>query len=170
MTLRVGKDAFLFQEFKPLLDDLIEKKAFSVDLGVDFYANVHSRSDEVDKFIITLAEMGGQPVAGHVASILGDTCVYLLGASNNVGRKLNAAYLLQWQVIEMAKAAGCRWYDLGGIDKQTNPGVYRFKQRMGGHEVDIPGPFEMRSPSMRGLLTQFGETVYSSLKPYLVRP
>jgi hypothetical protein len=166
---RHGKDMLLLEQFIPLFNDLISKKAFSVDLGIDFYANVQSQSTDTEKFLVTLADNEGIPVAGHVASILGDSCVYLLGATNDDGRKLNAAYLLQWEVIKQAKAMGCRWYDLGGIDSEKNPGVYRFKQRMGGMEVTIPGPYEKRATGARAFLVHIGEKIYSALKPYLVR-
>ena len=38
-------------------------------------------------------------------------------------------------LFEAAVAGGLKWYDLGGIDPDGNPGVYRFKARMGGSEV-----------------------------------
>jgi len=170
MALRHGKDISFFEQFIPLFNDLITKKAFSVDLGIDFYANVQRQSADTEKFIVTLADHAGHPVAGHVASILGDTCVYLLGATNDAGRKLNAAYLLQWEIIKKAKDMGCRWYDLGGIDHVKNPGVYRFKQRMGGMEVTISGPYEKRATGAKAFLVQVGEKIYTLLKPYLVRP
>lgn len=169
LEIRAGKDTTLFQQFIPLFNELIIEKAFTVDLGIDFYASVHEKSSDSEKYFVTLALINEKPIAGHVASILGDTCVYLLGAANDLGRKLNAAYLLQWNTIKLAKDHGCRWYDLGGIDPEGNPGVYRFKQRMGGQEVDICGPYEMRPTGYRPLLTQFGEKAYKLVKPYLVR-
>ena len=48
------------------------------------------------KLTVLLAMSEGQPVAGHVSSLLGDTCIYLLGASNDEGRNTRAAYLLQF--------------------------------------------------------------------------
>jgi hypothetical protein len=170
LDLRSGQDILLFDQFIPLFNDLITKKAFSVDLGIDFYVNVHNQSADTEKFIVTIADDMGIPIAGHVCSILGDTCVYLLGATNDAGRKSNAAYLLQWEVIKKAKALGCRWYDLGGIDPVKNPGVYRFKQRMGGMEITIPGPYEKKAAGARAFLVQTGEKLFSALKPYLVRP
>ncbi len=169
IALYIGSDTYLFQKFIPLYNSMKNKKSFFVDIGIDLYEKVHDQSENIEKFIITIAEIDGHPIAGHVASILGDTCVYLLGASIEAGRNLNASYLLHWHVIEMAKASGCRWYDLGGIDQNTNPGVYVFKKRIGGFEIDYPGPFELKSAGLQGLLAQLGEKTYKSLKPYLVR-
>ncbi|NTU73054.1 aminoacyltransferase [Candidatus Roizmanbacteria bacterium] len=169
LIVRIGKDYSMFQEFIPLFNELIAEKNFSVDLDVNFYADVQKGAASGDNFFILLAEYEGKPIAGHVASILGDTCVYLLGAANNIGREMNAAYLLQWKAIQLGKAAVCRWYDLGGIDPDENPGVYNFKKRMGGQEKTLPGPYQVNPAGIKSLLTQFGEVVYSFMKPYLKR-
>lgn len=169
LTVRTGQNASIFEEFIPLYNDLIEKKNFSVDLDVNFYADVQKCAPDEDRFLVTLAEHEGVTVAGHVGSILGNTCVTLLRAVNNTGRNLKAAYYLHWLVIQKAKMAGCHWYDLGGIDSVGNPGVYEFKSRMGGQEIIIPGPYQMSPTGNRAMLTQLGEKVYTAMKPYLVR-
>lgn len=169
LIIHSGKDISVFQKFIPLFNELIIKKDFSVDLGIALYADVHKLSPDSEKFFVTIAEFNGTPVAGHVASILGNTCVYLLGSANVIGRSLSAAYLLQWQAITNAKNAGCRWYDLGGIDSHDNPGVYAFKQRMGGQERTLHSPYQINPTGIRANLTELGEKVYMFLKPYLVR-
>ncbi len=90
---------------------------------------------------VMIARDGNQDVAGHVVSMLGDTAVYLFGATNDRGRSSKAGYQLMWQSMMRAKENGCSWFDLGGIDTDANPGVTRFKKRMGGMEVTAPGPF-----------------------------
>lgn len=170
LTVRAGQSFGFFKEFTPLFNDFLREKNFTVDLDAGFYERVQEEATEKDRFYVSLADYQGQVVAGHVASMLGDTCVYLLGAANRKGRDLNAAYFLQWQVIRASKAAGCRWYDLGGIDPVHNPGVYDFKKRMGGQERALPGPYELHPGGLRTLLTRCGEWVYRRLKPLLVRP
>jgi hypothetical protein len=169
LTVRTGQDASVFHDFIPLYNELINEKNFFVDLDVQFYANVQECAADGDKFFIMLAEHEGSTVAGHVSSILGNTCVTLLRAVNNIGRNLNAAYLLHWNTIQLAKAAGCQWYDLGGIDPEGNPGVYEFKSRMGGQEITIPGPYQIKPTGHRAILVPLAEKVYTALKPYLVR-
>ena len=63
---------------------------------------------------------------------MGNKGIYLLGASNDTGRKLKGSYLLQWKAIEWMKAQGCKWYDLGGIDPVENKGTYIFKSGLSG--------------------------------------
>jgi lipid II:glycine glycyltransferase (peptidoglycan interpeptide bridge formation enzyme) len=169
LTVRIEQDYATFLQFIPLFNELINEKKFSVDLGSDFYGGVQKVAPVGDKFIIMLAENEGRVIAGHVASNLGDTCVYLLGAADKTGREMNAAYLLQWKAIQLGKAAGLRWYDLGGIDAEKNPGVYTFKKRMGGQERTLPGPYQMKPVGAKATLAELGEKLYTRLKPYLAR-
>ena len=102
-------------------------------------------------------------MAGHVASLLGDTSVYLLGATLEAGLKAKASYLLQWNAILEAKKRGLSWYDLGGIDPEGNPGVYHFKKGLGGLEVCAAGPFEMAPGASTALVLRAGEWLYRAL-------
>jgi lipid II:glycine glycyltransferase (peptidoglycan interpeptide bridge formation enzyme) len=55
-------------------------------------------------------------------------------------------------------------YDLGGVDEDENPGVYKFKQGMGGDEVIAPGPYECVADSLRGRLARAAEKAYRRVK------
>ncbi|MDY7108510.1 MAG: GNAT family N-acetyltransferase, partial [Planctomycetota bacterium] len=157
LTIRTGTSNALFDRFAELHDDLRETKSFRVDLDAAFYAHLQHRLDEADRLRVTLAERNGRLVAGHVASLLGDTCVFLLGAAGAAGRRTKASYLLQWHAIRAARTAGCRAYDLGGVDPDANPGVFHFKQGLGGREVHAPGPFDRRPRRPRQLLLSGAE-------------
>jgi lipid II:glycine glycyltransferase (peptidoglycan interpeptide bridge formation enzyme) len=158
-----GTDSIIFQQLTDLYSDLRERKKFDVDLEPDFYQKVQQNLPEHEKFVVHVAKFDGKPVAAHLGSYLGDTAVYLLGASNQEGNKLNASYLLQWVVMLYAKQKGCTWYDLGGIDPDNNPGVYRFKQRMGGIELTAPGPYEALPEGLKGRFIRFTEKVYRTI-------
>lgn len=157
LTIRAGTDAGLFDRFVELHDELREHKSFDVRLNASFYGNVHRELDEDDRFRITIAERDGRPVAGHVASLLGDTCVFLLGAAIACGRQTRASYLLQWHAILAARDRGCRVYDLGGIDAHGNPGVYHFKRGLAGEEIVAPGPFDLRPRGPKQLIVSGAE-------------
>lgn len=160
LQVRTSTDADTFAAFCNLYDELLARKEFAVELDARFYADVQRRLAEDQRFEVTLAEHEGQPVAGHVASALGDTCVYLLGAANEEGLRHKASYLLQWKVIVRARERGCRWYDLGGIDPDGNPGVYAFKAGLGGIDVTAPGPFECRPTRLAGAVVGAAERAY----------
>jgi hypothetical protein len=153
-------DASLFSEFASLFDELIARKGFEVPLGSDFYADVQARLPETERLLLAIAWIDDAPAAGVVAGLHGDTAVYLLGASNDAGRKGNASYRLQWKVMEAAASRGCRWYDLGGVDSDANPGVYKFKLGFGGEERESPGPYEFAGDRLRWTAVRAAERAY----------
>lgn len=142
----------VFVEYCALHRQLLERKQLFVDLGPDFFMALQAGLSPESRFVVHLAVSQGRVVAGHIGAFHGDTAVYLLGATSDEGLKCNASYFLQWQVIEYAKQRGCRWYDLGGIDREKNPTVYEFKSRMGGVDVSAPGPFESGPVFRRSVL------------------
>ena len=158
-----GTDDAMFEKFQSLFDELRERKWFDVVLGPDFFRHLQGSLHESEKYVIHLVEAEGVPIAGHVGSFIGDTGVYLLGAANQAGNKLMASYLMQWRVMLHAQERGCRWYDLGGVDADENPGVYRFKQRMGGQEVSAAGPCET-GPLVAGYLVSASEKLYRKVR------
>jgi lipid II:glycine glycyltransferase (peptidoglycan interpeptide bridge formation enzyme) len=159
-----GADVALFEEFCRLFDGLIDRKGFEVDLDARFHADVQRALDPSEQFLVTLAYQDGEAVSGHVASLLGDTCVYLLGATSRRGLERQAAYLLQWHVMATARERGCTSYDLGGIDPEANPGVYDFKKGLRGIELFSPGPFEAAPRGVRRWLALRGERLYRALR------
>jgi lipid II:glycine glycyltransferase (peptidoglycan interpeptide bridge formation enzyme) len=163
-SIRSSTDPELFTEFCTLFEQLIQRKQFEVDLDARFYAQVQEHLANSERFHISIVDVKGQPVAGHVSSMLGDTCVYLLGASNQEGLRSKASYLLQWHIIQVAHKQDCQWYDLGGIDPEDNPGVYHFKQGLGGIDITAPGPFELSPSKLKGCLVAGGEYLYRTIR------
>ena len=61
------------------------------------------------KMQIFLCEKEGQLLNALIVTAIGDTAIYLLGATTDEGTKLKGAYLLQWRAIQWLKERGCRW-------------------------------------------------------------
>jgi hypothetical protein len=163
LTVVEGTDPALFEDFFPLFDELVSRKGFDVTLRPEFYAQVQERLPETERFHIAIAWSEGRPVAGVVVTIHGDTGTYLLGASNDAGRKTGAAYLLQWNAIQATIRAGGRWYDLGGVDAEGNPGVYKFKLGFNGTELSAPAPCELTPGPVRAALVRGAERAFRAL-------
>lgn len=142
LTVRSCRDVEGLRAFRALFDEFVVRKGFHAPLGADFYGAVQADLPESERFHVLLAERDGRVVAGHLSSALGDTLVYLLGATAPEALPVNAAYLLQWRAIELARERGCAWYDLGGVDPEGNPGVHHFKEGLGGSEVTAAGPVQ----------------------------
>jgi hypothetical protein len=138
-----GTGSELFAEFRRLYDEMMARKNFETTVSLPEFEQIQQRLPESQKLIVMISRKDGRPMTGLVSSGVGDTGVYLLGATSNDGMKSKGSYLLQWKMMLRLKERGCRWYDLGGINPDTNPGVYHFKQGMGGEEVRGLGRFSL---------------------------
>ena len=164
-VVRWSDSAAALDEFAGMLARVEEAKGFDAAIQPSRLARVNGAISEASaRFRVGLVEHDGANVAGIVVSVLGDTMVYLLGATPAEGRRINAANLLQWDAMRQARAAGARVYDLGGIDAEENPGVHRFKARMGGREALAPGPYEFRPAGPRARLVGVAERCYRGLR------
>jgi len=117
-----------------------------------------------------LAEYNNKVIASNIVLYFGNYCVYLHGASSNECRNVMAPYLLQWQQIIDAKKAGCKKYDLWGINssqklikskaykvKDSWQGITRFKKGFSGYEKNYIGAYEL-------VFNNIGYTIYKSIK------
>ncbi len=99
-----------------------------------------------------------------VASAIGDSAIYLLGATSDAGLHSKGAYLLHWHLIDWLKAKGTRWYDLGGIDPERNPGVYQFKKGFSGADVCQIEPLVMYESAVSFAMVKAGLAVRQALQ------
>lgn len=74
---------------------------------------------------------------------MGNTGIYLLGASNELGMKYKSAYLVQWEAIKWLRNLRILRCDLKGIDEIKNPGVYKFKVGISENEDRDFSSFEI---------------------------
>jgi lipid II:glycine glycyltransferase (peptidoglycan interpeptide bridge formation enzyme) len=149
-----GFDDNLYNLFSNIYEEMHERKKFFEFVDINKMRAVQKDLQDHFKMTIMLCEFEAEPVSAVVCTAIGDTGIYLLGATNDKGRTLQASYLVQWRVIEWLKARGCRWYDLGGIDPEKNPGTYHFKAGLSGRlgkEVRYLGQFD----GCRNLLSSF---------------
>lgn len=159
-----GYEHELFVQFLPLYDDIHQRKHFTSAVDPRVFQEIQRQLLPTDKMQILLAFWEDRPVAGLISSYLGDTCLGLLGASDEAGRRCQAAYLLHRENIQRAKAAGLEWYDLGGIDPEGNPDGYLFKAGLGGEDCEFIGEFEANKSSLGKTALCAAETAYRWLK------
>jgi lipid II:glycine glycyltransferase (peptidoglycan interpeptide bridge formation enzyme) len=124
-----------FRTFCDIYNQMRKRKAFDTTVDVEEFARIQEHLPEPHRMRVLICEDRGVPVAGLVASAMGDSAIYLLGATSDTALKSQGAYLLQWTMIQWLKENGIRWYDLGGIDPVGNPGVYSFKRGFSGADV-----------------------------------
>jgi lipid II:glycine glycyltransferase (peptidoglycan interpeptide bridge formation enzyme) len=146
LEIEEGDDLGRFDLFADLYREMMARKKFDTDVDVEKFREMVRNRDEFAWLRVFICRSGGVASAAVVVSAVGDTGIYLLGATNSEGMKSKSSYLLHWRVISWLKERGCRWYDLGGINPQSNPGVFHFKKGFSGDDVRQMGRFEF-SPS-----------------------
>lgn len=137
-----GFDSRLFEFFKCLFFETIRIKKFTPGADVNEFARIQKKLLPNQRMRITICNAKGVYVSSSVCSAIGDVVIGLLSATGDLGRRVQAYYLLQWDEILWAKKMGKSYYELGGIDPETNPGVYRFKSGLGGQEVTLLGVYD----------------------------
>ena len=130
-----GDELERYGAFCRLYAQMWRRKRFWTGVHVEEFARIQERLPQFERMKIFLCEHKGTPVAALVCSAMGDTGIYLLGASIDADMRLKASYLLHWNVIKWLKKSGIRYYDLGGIDPIKNPGGHQFKRGLSGVDV-----------------------------------
>jgi lipid II:glycine glycyltransferase (peptidoglycan interpeptide bridge formation enzyme) len=69
------------------------------------------------------------------------TTIYLLGFSNEEGKKFQVNSYLLWEAIKNAKEKGSNSFDIGGIDYNQKGGITHFKKGLNGIPYQLIGEF-----------------------------
>jgi hypothetical protein len=124
-----------YRAFCGMYKQMRNRKTFESAVNIEEFEQIQEDLPETHRMRILMCEQEGVPVAGVVASAMGDSAIYVLGATSDNGLDAKGSYLLQWTLIQWLKEIGVREYDLGGIDPQQNAGVYHFKRGLSGTDV-----------------------------------
>ena len=166
LVLEVSDSPDSYREFLRLYEAMRARKQFDTSVDVQQFARIHERLSSSARMQIFLARKGGEAVGALVCSVMGDTAIYLLGATNEKAKELKAANLLQWRAMLWLKDHGAHWYDLGGIDPGANPGGYHFKTGLGGAETTQLSPHLMAT----GVFSQIALRSLAWLRRRRARP
>jgi lipid II:glycine glycyltransferase (peptidoglycan interpeptide bridge formation enzyme) len=155
--------------FCQIYSQMRKRKTFETTVDADEFGRIQETLAESQRMRILICEDKGVPVAGLVASAMGDSAIYLLGATSDDGLYSKGAYLLQWTLIRWLKELGIQSYDLGGIDPEGNPGVYHFKRGLSGVDVCQINPLAASDSAVSSGIVKAGlamqRTLHSSLSP-----
>lgn len=136
LTCDTSHNTAAYQTFLDLYAGMLARKQFDSSVDVHEFARLQDRLSDSSKMILYTARASdGEAVGSLVCSLVGETALYVLGATNERARDLKAAYFLQWQALQDLKSRGAMAYDLGGANPETNPGGHHFKKGFGGPEV-----------------------------------
>lgn len=145
-----------YRTFCVVYNQMRKRKTFETTVDVEEFGRIQQDLPESHRMRVLICEDGGVPVAGLVASAMGDSAIYLLGATGDNGLDSKGSYLLQWTLIKWLKENGFRWYDLGGIDPERNPGVYHFKRGLSGADVSQINPLTSSTSVVSSAIVRAG--------------
>lgn len=170
LEIEAGTADELFADFVTMYREMVTRKGFVEPNDINQFREIQQRLPEAMKMKIVLCRAGGQTCAGAIASALGQTGVYLFGATSNAGLKSRGSYALQWRLVQTLKEEGLRVYDLNGINPEKNPGTYKFKADLaGGNGMDVffLGRFDAQGAGPSSWFLRAGEILragYAGLK------
>lgn len=154
-----GTDDTLFADFIILYRQLVARKKFSEPNDINEFKRIQTSLPDTYKMRIFLCHENEVLTGGAICSAIGDSGLYLFGATNDVGLKNKGAYLLQWHALQWLKDRGCKYYNLNGINPVKNPGSYHFKAGLAGknaREVHYLGRFDCYSGIGPATITRLG--------------
>ncbi len=119
-----------------------------------------------DKLSVRLfvAKLADRILSANIIVFFDGTATYLHGSSSNEKRNVMAPYLLQWEVIKIAKKMGCKRYDFFGVDEEKWPGVTKFKngfcdKNLEECTVNYPGTYDLIFNCFKYALYKFFRTL-----------
>jgi len=123
-----------------LFNEMWARKRFRQTSSLAEFSSIQKTLPASQQMKVFLCQHEAVPVAGLIATGLGDSGIYLFGATSNRALKTKGSYLLQWRVIQWLKESGIRHYNLGGINPEANPGVFHFKRGLSGKDLRYMEP------------------------------
>lgn len=159
LEIKVGKDKADFELFARLYWEMMNRKRFETTVDIDEFGRFYDVLRPRSELILLLCYSGKDVVSGIVCSALGEKGIYTLGATSDSGLQSKGAYLLQWAMIHWLKENGFRYYDLGGIDPDRNPGVYHFKKGLSGQNVTRLPAFQSCEHAYSDLVMKLADLV-----------
>jgi lipid II:glycine glycyltransferase (peptidoglycan interpeptide bridge formation enzyme) len=164
LTVIAGNGIEEYRAFCEIYRQMRQRKTFETTVDEDEFMRIQEELPESHRMRILLCQENGVTVAGMVATAMGDSAIYLLGATSDQGLNAKGAYLLQWNMIQWLKENGTRSYDLGGIDPEANPGVYHFKKGFSGSDVIQMNPLVASNSAVSSAIAKAGLAMQRALR------
>jgi lipid II:glycine glycyltransferase (peptidoglycan interpeptide bridge formation enzyme) len=155
-----GVEDALFDRFIDIYKEMVARKKFVEPNDIFEFRAIQRGLPADQKMTIMLCRSSEGDCAGIISSTMGSTAIYLFGATSTIGLKRRGSYLLQWTLIQRLKEAHVSQYDLNGINREANPGTYKFKSDLAGEkgrEVKLVDCFESCRNVVSSISVNVGE-------------
>ncbi|MDP1773811.1 MAG: GNAT family N-acetyltransferase [Methylobacter sp.] len=140
LQLEIGSDDQYFDWMMSRYEELMQEKDFSGP-PIGFLRAMRTHLGDEERLLVLRAMYEGEAVAGICLARHGAAVTYLVGWNGTLGRNLKANQFLFWQAIKYLKQSGLRWFDLGGISEENNPGITAFKLGFNGERYELAGEY-----------------------------
>jgi hypothetical protein len=164
LTVVAGDGVKEYRAFCQIYSEMRRRKTFDTTVDAAKFERIQQALPPSQRMRVLLCREKGAPVAGLVASVMGNSAIYLLGATSDAGLNAKGAYLLQWTLIGWLRERGVSWYDLGGIDPEVNPGVYQFKKGLSGLDTSQIGSLTASGSAVSSWMVGAGSCVQRMLR------
>jgi lipid II:glycine glycyltransferase (peptidoglycan interpeptide bridge formation enzyme) len=157
-----GDQDELFGAFIEIYREMVSRKHFVEPNDINHFRLIQARLPNELKMRIMLCKSGDDICSGLICSAIGNTAIYLFGATSNSGMKSNGSYLLHWKLLETLKQQHIAIYNLNGINPVRNPGTYKFKSDLAGRngkDVRFLGHFESGAGALANSGVKIAERV-----------
>ena len=162
-----GEDDVLFEAFEGIHAQMRDRKQLVGLTDPALFRKIQNELGPNQKLRVILCKADGEVCSGGICSALGDTGIYLFGATSNHGTKTYASYLVHWKMLEWVRNQGCQSYDLNGINPISNPGGYQFKAQLGGifgHDFHLLSEFDAYPNIVSKMLVSIGDRLRTKLR------
>jgi lipid II:glycine glycyltransferase (peptidoglycan interpeptide bridge formation enzyme) len=162
-----GTDDILFDQFVTMYREMLSRKKFVEPNDIEQFRAIQRRLPDELKMRIMICKLNDVPCAGIICSAVGESAIYLFGATSNAGLKSFGSYALHWRMIGWLKQQNVAIYDLNGINPETNPGTYKFKSDLcgeAGEDVIFMGRFDTCTSVVSQSIVSTGDRLRLMLK------
>lgn len=170
LVITEGFDEEIFSSFISIYKELLDRKKFQEPNDINEFKRIQEDLPDEFKMKIFLCQSAGSNSAGAIFATIGNTGLYLFGATNANGMANKGSYLIQWRAIQWMKSSDCSYYNLNGINPTRNPGSYHFKAGVAGKkgiDASYLGRFDSYSSPMQAQLSWIGDQLLPRVRKLL---
>lgn len=164
LELVSGVDEALFDEIAKMYGQMTARKQMDALSDIPHLKRVQRELPDPLKLRAVLCRSNGVPCAGAIFAAVGETGLYVRGATSDAGLTSSGSYLVQWAFVRWLRERGVAQYDLNGISPDGNRGTYHFKRGLAGRrgrEVEFLGRFQVADSPLSAWVVRSGEWLVS---------